>query len=300
MSAVSAHPTVSVVIPLYNAQDVIRETIHTVLNQTWKDYEIVVVDDGSHDGSGHIIKEFGERIRYVRQENGGVAKARNRGIAESKGQYIALLDHDDLWDPAKIEKQIAVLDTRPDVGMVISSVVHIDQNRKRLGVADSPYKPDDEFATLFVKDYQPTPSAAMIRRIVLQQVGGFDERFHSAGLDDHEFWTRIADVTEIANIDEPLTFHRNRETKPREIALRHRGVLIDILMKRYGHDARKRRYLLRQKAEYLADMGKYAVGQGDFQQGRGYFLAGLGISLLVSWNGKALWRCLSRLVRSYI
>ena len=69
MSAVSAHPTVSVVIPLYNAQDVIRETIHTVLNQTWKDYEIVVVDDGSHDGSGHIIKDFGERVRYVRQEN---------------------------------------------------------------------------------------------------------------------------------------------------------------------------------------------------------------------------------------
>lgn len=102
--------TVSVVIPLYNARDVIRETIGTVLAQTWKDYEIIVVDDGSTDGSGEVVRSFGDNVRYGRQENAGVAMARNHGMAESKGAYIALLDHDDLWDPTKLEKQVWLLE----------------------------------------------------------------------------------------------------------------------------------------------------------------------------------------------
>jgi glycosyltransferase involved in cell wall biosynthesis len=125
---------VNVVIPVYNAHDVIRETIETVLAQTWKDYDIIIVDDGSTDGSGAIVREFGDRIRHVRQENSGVARARNRGIAESAGEYIALLDHDDLWHPTKLEKQVAVLDGHHQVGMVITDVAHMDRHGKPMGV----------------------------------------------------------------------------------------------------------------------------------------------------------------------
>ncbi|GIW55113.1 MAG: hypothetical protein KatS3mg082_1517 [Nitrospiraceae bacterium] len=258
---------VSVVIPVYNARDVIGETIESVLAQTWTDREIVVVDDGSSDGSGDIVRSFGERVRYVRQENGGVARARNRGIAESTGEYVALLDHDDLWHPTKLDKQVAVLDRRPEVGMVVTDVAHLDREGKPMGVIGSGYNPSETFARLFVRGFVPTPSAAMIRRSVLETVGGFDERFHSAGLDDHELWTRIAARYEMANIAEPLTYHRNREIKPADVALAHRPLLIETLLARVGDDPVKRRYLLREQASYLAESGQ-AVDQHGRENAR--------------------------------
>lgn len=291
---------VSVVIPLYNAREVIRETIESVLAQSWKDYDIVVVDDGSTDGSGAIVREFEGRIRYVRQENSGVARARNRGIAESTGGYIALLDHDDLWHPTKLEKQVAVLDRRPEVGMVITDVVHIDRDGKPMDVIGAGYNPSETFARLFVRGYVPTPSAAMIRRSVLQTVGGFDERFHSAGLDDHELWTRIAAQYDIANIAEPLTSHRHREIKPAAVALAHRPLLIETLFARFGEDPVKRRYLLREQASYLADRGKQLINMGERTQGRSCLVQGLALGVMEARSWKTAWRCLSRLVRSYV
>lgn len=291
---------VSVVIPVYNARDVIGETIESVLAQTWTDREIVVVDDGSSDGSGDIVRSFGERVRYVRQENGGVARARNRGIAESTGEYVALLDHDDLWHPTKLDRQVTVLDRRPEVGMVITDVAHIDRYGKPMGIIGAGYNPSETFARLFVRGFVPTPSAAMIRRSVLETVGGFDERFHSAGLDDHELWTRIAARYEIANIAEPLTYHRNRDIKPADVALAHRPLLIETLLARVGDDPVKRRYLLREQASYLADRGKQLINMGERMQGRSCLVQGLALGVKEAHSWKTAWRCLSRLVRSYV
>lgn len=294
-----ASSRVSVVIPVFNAQDVIRETIESVLAQTWTDREIVVVDDGSRDGSGDIVRSFGERVRYIRQENGGVARARNRGIAESAGRYIALLDHDDLWHPQKLEKQVAVLDRRPEVGMVITDVAHIARDGKPMGIVGAGYNPAEPFARLFVRGYVPTPSAALIRRSVFETAGGFDERFHSAGMDDHELWTRIAARYEIANIPEPLTYHRNRDIKPATIALAHRPLLLSTLLERFGYDPVRRRYLLREQARYLADQGKQLVREGRRPEGRSMLWRGFLLSLAEGRSLSTAWRCLSRLARSY-
>ncbi len=294
-----AAPLVSVVIPVYNAQDVIGETIESVLAQTWTDREIVVVDDGSSDASGEIVRSFGAQVRYVRQENGGVARARNRGIAESAGEYIALLDHDDLWHPQKLERQVTVLDGRPEVGMVITDVAHLARDGKPMGIVGAGYNPSETFARLFVRGYVPTPSAAMIRRSVFETVGGFDERFPSAGLDDHELWTRIAARYEIASIPEPLTYHRNREIKPAQIALGHRPLLLSTLLERFGHDPVRRRYLLRERARYLADLGKQLVREGHRREGRSMLWQGLILSLAEGRSLSTAWRCLSRLARSY-
>lgn len=293
-------PTVSVVIPLYNARDVIRDTIQSVLVQTWKDYEIVVTDDGSTDGSGEVVRAFGPALRYIRQENGGVARARNRGIAESTGTYIALLDHDDLWHPMKLEKQVTVLARQPEVGMVITDVAHIDREGRPMGIIGKGFNHSETFARLFVRGYVPTPSAALIRKSVLESVGGFDERFNSAGLDDHELWTRIATHCEIANIPEPLTYHRNRDIQPAPIALGHRAVLIPTLLNRFGHDPDKRQYLMREQAAYLADQGKQLVKEGQRRQGRSYMIKGLALSLGEARSFKTAWRCFSRLARSYV
>lgn len=291
-------PTVSVIIPLYNARDVILQTLDTVLAQTWKEYEIVVVDDGSSDGSGALVQKR-EGIRYVRQVNAGVAKARNRGIAESKGRYVAFLDHDDLWHPTKLEKQVRVLEHSSQVGMVITDVVVIDRSGQPIGMTIPGYDPHDRFARLFVNGYVPTPSAALIRRSVLEAVGGFDESFDSAGLDDHEFWARIAQHCRIGHIPESLTYHRARTIKPPEIALRHRPILIAKLMQRFGDEPEKRRYLLREQAAYLCDLGKHLVKKGQAREGRAHLRQGLLLSLTEARTLKTAWRCISRITRSY-
>jgi glycosyltransferase involved in cell wall biosynthesis len=290
---------VSVIVPLYNARDVIRDTIESVLAQTYCDYEIVVVDDGSSDESAEVLHVYSKRLRYIRQPNGGVAQARNRGIAAARGRYIALLDHDDLWEPDKLAKQVAILDVRPDVGMVVTDVAHIDRAGRSMNQLGPAYQPQHEFARLFVQGFVPTPSATLIRASILRAVGGFDEQFNSAGMDDHELWTRIATATTIIGISEPLTLHRNRETKPAGIALGHRPLLIEKLMARFSHDPAKRLYLQREMAWYLADQGKHFITAGRHAEGRSVLLQGLKLSLGEAKSWKAACRCISRFVRSW-
>src|SRR6267154_1483950 len=109
---------VSVVIPVYNGERYLADAIQSVLDQTYQKFEVIVVDDGSTDGSARVAKRFGGAIRYVHQSNGGVSKARNTGITLAQGTYLAFLDQDDLWLPDKLAVQVAYLDSHPEVGVV--------------------------------------------------------------------------------------------------------------------------------------------------------------------------------------
>lgn len=106
---------ISVVIPAYNAGRFIRRTIDSVLAQTYRDFELIVVDDGSDDDTGEVVRTYGEKVRYIYQKNGGDGPARNAGIAAAKGEWIAFLDHDDEWLPNKLELQVALLERNPDL-----------------------------------------------------------------------------------------------------------------------------------------------------------------------------------------
>ncbi|HPP08870.1 MAG TPA: glycosyltransferase family A protein, partial [bacterium] len=118
---------VSVIVPVYNAERFIGETLRSVLCQTYKDIEVIVVDDGSTDHSVEVIKKYNDpRIMLIRQQNRGVSAARNTGIKSSNGKFIALLDHDDLWLAEKIEKQMILFEKNPDVALVYSDISYID------------------------------------------------------------------------------------------------------------------------------------------------------------------------------
>lgn len=289
--------TVSVVIPLFNAVDLIRDTVGTVLSQTWKDCELIVIDDGSTDGSGAVVRGFGDRVRYYAYENGGVAKARNRGIALARGRYLALLDHDDLWAPTKLEQQVAVLERRPEVGLVTTGIAHLE--RDGTPKRDYPTGPSSRFYQLFVKGFGPTPSTVMIRRTAIEQAGGFDERFSSAGMDDHELWPRLADICEFALVDEPLTFHRGKVDEVHEVGLWHRELLNQLLFDRYQHIPERRRYLLEERAAYLSDMGKWYATHGERPKGRALLGQSLRLTIHEAWNAKTALRTMRRLARSF-
>ena len=111
-------PQVSVVIPTYKRAQFLDEVLQSAFNQTFKDFEVIVVNDGSTDQTKQLLEEYGDKIRYIFQENSGPAKSRNRGIKESLGKYIAFLDADDVWFPLKLEKQIRMFRECPELAMV--------------------------------------------------------------------------------------------------------------------------------------------------------------------------------------
>src|SRR5579884_3094177 len=162
-------PRVSVVIPLYNCEQHSGEAIASVLRQTYRDYEIIVVDDGSTDGSAAIVQRFGPAVRYVYQTNAGVSVATNRGVALSNGELIAFLDNDDVWLPTKLERQIQYLNEHPACGFVNCDMQYVSEAGKKLDKFLRGVDTRETFVRLFQKGYVIMCSAVMIRRDVFMK-----------------------------------------------------------------------------------------------------------------------------------
>jgi len=124
---------VSTIIPAYNCERYIKETIESVLSQTYKDIELIIIDDGSTDRTGEIVRSFESKVEYIRQsKNTGPSAARNRGIEKAKGEYIAFLDGDDVWMPTKIEEQIKLLESNKDIALVYSNGYNVNLSGLKL------------------------------------------------------------------------------------------------------------------------------------------------------------------------
>lgn len=199
---------VSVVIPTYNRKDYVQEAINSVLAQTYTNYEIIVVDDGSTDGTGEVLQaRYGDRIRYVWQINQGESVARNQGIAKTQGEYIAFLDSDDLWLPDKLERQISFLQSSPEVGMVSGQAWVIDENGDRHGEQLLGARPDMPgrltLQELLLQNQIAGPSTVMVRRSVLQMTGGFDPQIKYG--EDWDLWLQVIRLTLVHVMNTPLS-----------------------------------------------------------------------------------------------
>ena len=198
-------PKVSIIIPTYNRAVYVRESIDSVLAQTYADFEIIVVDDGSADDTQAVLQPFVAQgtIRYARQENRGESAARNQGIALATGEYIAFLDSDDLFTPTKLEKQVAYLDAHPEIGLVHSWYAKFEDGGRELGIRDTS-KLTGKIYPNYLLDWSilmVVPSV-MVRATVLAQVGGFDESIRWGP--DLDMWRRITCKFQIGVIPEVL------------------------------------------------------------------------------------------------
>jgi hypothetical protein len=202
--------TVSVIIPTFNRRAYVQEAIDSVLAQTYTGYEIIVIDDGSTDGTGEALRErYGDKIVYEWQENQGESVARNRGIALAQGEYIAFLDSDDLWLPEKLEKQVAYLGEHPEVGAVFAESWVIDAAGQKLGddkASNGITAEDLSLQGLCYDDALLLPSSAVFRQTALQRAGGFDTEIHHG--EDYEFFARVRMVCLFSHLAEPLACHR--------------------------------------------------------------------------------------------
>ena len=186
-------PLVSVVIAAYNSEDTITETIFSVLNQTFKDLEVIVIDDGSKDRTTERVLEIKDsRVKLFPYENGGVALARNRGITHASGEYIAFLDHDDLWTPDKIEAQVLALQKDPDAGVAYSWTINMYSEETPIRFTKlSPVNFEgDVYSQMLLYNIVGSGSNILARAAAIESVGGFDSTPISN--EDWDFYLRLA------------------------------------------------------------------------------------------------------------
>ncbi|BCL34078.1 glycosyltransferase family 2 protein [Nostoc sp. MS1] len=211
----------SVIIPVYNSENYIAQTLKSVLSQTYHDFEIIIVDDGSTDKSIDICQQFHDaRIKIIHQQNRGLAGARNTGIRHAQGEYLAFIDSDDLWLPEKLAKHMQHFERSPEVGVSFSRSSFIDDQGKPLGIYQMPKLTEITPEYLFCRNPISNGSSVVIRRAVLEDIKFsvnlygevedfyFDDSFRQS--EDIECWLRIALQTswKIAGIPEALTLYR--------------------------------------------------------------------------------------------
>jgi glycosyltransferase involved in cell wall biosynthesis len=205
----ASKPKVSVLVPAYNAMEYLPETISSVLNQTYQDFEIIIVNDGSSDHIEVWAKQLSDaRIHFFSQNNQGLASARNTGLAKAQGEYIAFIDADDLWLPTKLEKQVQILDNNPDIGLVYTWIALIDENGNHQGKLRKNHLQGNVWIELTTHNIVECGSVALVKRECFDRVGLFDEDLPFSCSEDWDMWLRVAAYYSFGLVKEPLVYYR--------------------------------------------------------------------------------------------
>lgn len=206
-------PRVSVVIPTFNCERFIGRTVGSALRQTYRDFEIIVVDDGSTDGTQAVLAEYGEALHYIKQENQGASAARNAAFSRATGEYIAYLDADDLWHPEKLAHQVEYLDANPSCGFVHTEVAVIDEQDSvlyaRFNQETGRTVPQRKCLREILQRSHIQTLTVLERRSAFDRAGKFDLRLPVA--QDYLHWIQVAlQGYEVGYLPEPLGQYRWR------------------------------------------------------------------------------------------
>lgn len=201
------HVVVSIIIPVYNGSKYIREAIDSALAQTYKNIEIIVVNDGSADDTEEIVKSYANRVRYFSKENGGVSSALNVGLREMKGDYFSWLSHDDVYYPNKIERQIAYLNSLKNKDVVLySNYTYIDENSKTIRTVELDHNLLEKKPELALLNGFLNGCTILIPKIAFDKYGIFDEKLKCT--QDYDMWSKMMETYKFVHIPEVLTKYR--------------------------------------------------------------------------------------------
>jgi len=282
---------VSVVIPTYNRARIIPKAIDSVLSQTYPDYEIVVLDDGSTDGTRDLIGSYASgKIRYFHQGNRGIAGARNAGIRQCAGAYIAFLDSDDYWLPDKLAQQMALFSRHPEYGLVATCCASVRYDGS-FRATNRSGKSGWALQDLFKKNYIRT-SAAVVTRQCLDAVGLFDESLREC--EEYDLRLRIAAAFPIGFISEPLAVYVDNPEGVSTDSLTGRLYRLQVLEKDYLRQRIPPRLYGRRIADTCHYIGRHYLSRGQVSEGRDYLRRAQRLAPLYMKNLFYLGLCLIR------
>lgn len=276
-------PAVSVILPLHNGRDYIPRTLQSLLDQTFQDFEVLIIDDGSTDDGALLLERFlkDPRFLYIKKAHEGIPKTRNFALRKARGRYIAFLDQDDLYRPKKLEAQVKILEAKA-LSAVHTAVERMDGQDKSLGMRPPPPKMEGNlFETFLARGVAVPLLSVMLQRDIFEAVGYFDESLF--GTDDLDFLLRVAAQTPFGYISEPLVLQRFR---PGTAGQTERMSQDRFLMAKKMHSLwPEQAGLIRrfeERSHYL--YGSQLFSQGRMSEARGHFAAALG---LVPWDWRA-------------
>jgi glycosyltransferase involved in cell wall biosynthesis len=292
---------VSIIIPTYNSDKFLYETIESVLAQTYHNYEILIIDDGSTDNTKEVLKPFKDKIKYIYQKNsGGPAKPRNIGIKKATGKYIAIFDSDDIMMPQKLDQSVKFLENEPNVGMVFTNFMKINEkgqqysgthlvtykmfcklNKKKVGDAKYIIKGKDAFETLFFENYIGT-SGVIVRKEIFSKVGLFNENVTHGGLEDRDMWFRICRFYDIGYLDLIGHKYRIRKGSVSKRTLASNLARASVIIK-YSKFIKSKK--VKKQANLLSAQSLYGAGYqyqniGNFKKARKYYFESIKICML--------------------
>lgn len=225
-------PLISIIIPTYKHQDYVYETLASVFNQTFADYEVIIVNDGSPDNTREVLQPLADagKIKYIEQENQGQASARNRGLAEARGSFVAFLDDDDLWPPEKLGWQVKYLQANPQVEVIAGQIQTIDSQGEvtQVEFAQPGFV---SFETLFYGCPIWSPGQTLIRKAALDEVGGFSTQIW--GADDYDLWMRLGKRSPLSIDSRLALYYRKHATNashnsPRMLVNSHQVIQLHV------------------------------------------------------------------------
>jgi glycosyltransferase involved in cell wall biosynthesis len=289
---------VAVVIPSYNCASFLASALDSVLRQTYRDFRIFVIDDGSIDATGEVMRLYSDRSVCLRQPHAGAAAARNRGISISSSPYIAFLDADDLWLPTKLERQVHLLSTRPDVGLVCSDF-SISGARENIGSYFERVRvpADGRMFEHLVRECFVSTSCVVVRRRAIEEVGLFEESL--AVSEDFNLWLRIASRWNVAVAREVLVAVRSQSqglsASPGTAMRLSSGLaaLQHVMSACSGISRSEQRALRRAIADSYYVNGSHQLASGVRGLARGHLATAL-------WHRPFHWRALTKLGSSFL
>jgi len=200
---------VSVIMSAYNCERYLRETIDSILNQTFNNFELIIVNDGSTDSTREILESYADsRMHIVNQKNMGISKAKNRAAALSSGEYVAVIDADDIWLPEKLGKQVNFLDEHSDIGLAGTATSVIDKKGRFMGTLRV-VETNEQIQDALLKDNCFSHSSIMLRKSIFEKVGYYNEEFDYSL--DYDLLLRVSERCRVWNIPEVLTIWRFNE-----------------------------------------------------------------------------------------
>jgi len=269
-------PKVSVIIPAYNCERYIREAIDSVLSQTYKDFELIVVNDGSQDRTAEVVKQYGSKVRYLYQSNSGQARAKNVGCGYAQGEYLAFLDSDDRWYPNKLDAQVKAMEKNPNVGLVYSDVDLIDEEGRLIQksyLTKRLSKNRRKLPETAIDNHLfPFPSTVLLRRELFEKAGGFDPSFYQ-NAEDFPLWARIYKFSEFYQLPYPLIQRRIHGQQASRKRNRTEEIIhmFNDLWNLLADEPKKQVLLLRDYGRTWSREGQRLIRQGEVELGRSYF-----------------------------
>ena len=261
-------PKVSICIPTYNRKDYLRQTLDSIFAQTYKDYEVIVVDDGSTDGTKDMLDHFGYKLHYHWQANAGAAAARNALIRLAKGEFIAFIDSDDLFLPNAVERLLRAIENKSGNVIAYSPYLRIDKNGKIIGKSRPEFHSDCITAQLFQHVFVHTLGSMFLKKF-LEDAGGFDESLLVA--EDYDLWLRLSLKHRFVGLPEPTAKRRRHSGNISSCSYKGYSTILRVLERFYyekgGRGIVPKRSAMRRLSRAAYRAGCCAVNEGLTQQG---------------------------------